>query len=54
MNRQEAFNTVAEHLLTQNSRAVDVDGNCVYRAPNGKIRTFAINANLDQSILERF
>lgn len=36
MTNQEIFDTVAQHLLTQNSRAIDTGGLCSYRAPDGK------------------
>ena len=32
---QEVFDKVARHLLTQNARAVDGDGFCRYRTPDG-------------------
>lgn len=35
MNRQEIFNKVVKHLLTQNERAVDKDGFCSYKTHNG-------------------
>ncbi len=35
MTSQEIFDTVAAHLLKQGKRAVDSNGACVYRAPDG-------------------
>lgn len=35
MNDQEIFDTVAEHLFRQGTRAYDVDQGCLYRGPNG-------------------
>jgi len=34
MNRQEVFNTVAKHLLTQNAKAQGTSGTCSYRGEN--------------------
>lgn len=36
MTNQEAFDKVADHLLTQNSASQNKGGSCVYRAPDGK------------------
>jgi hypothetical protein len=40
MNKQDAFNTVCEHLMKQGEKARDSGNtdwnNCVYRAPDGK------------------
>jgi hypothetical protein len=33
--KQEIFDTVARHLLTQNARAEDEGGDCLYRTPEG-------------------
>lgn len=33
--RQEVFNIVVTHLLTQGSKAMNSEGGCVYRANNG-------------------
>lgn len=35
MNRQEAFDTVCDHLRTQGCRAVNIAGQCRYRGRNG-------------------
>lgn len=35
MNKQEVFNKVAEHLLTQAQRSISLDKFCLYRGPNG-------------------
>lgn len=35
MNRQEIFDKVATHLMTQRKSSMDVRGNCVYRAEGG-------------------
>ena len=35
MNRQEVFDKVAIHLLTQNAKALNSGGLCVYKTPNG-------------------
>lgn len=35
MTRQQIFNKVATHLLTQNKRAVGPDGGCQYRTHDG-------------------
>jgi len=35
LSRQEMFNTVSEHLLTQGEKAFDVAGTCVYRGAKG-------------------
>lgn len=35
MNEQKIFDKVVDHLFTQNEQAIDVDGNCYYRAPDG-------------------
>ena len=35
MNRQKVFDTVLTHLRTQNRRAVNGSGGCVYRSPEG-------------------
>ena len=35
MNRQEIFDTVANHLLTQKEQSMDENGKCLYRGPNG-------------------
>ena len=32
---QAQFDTIAEHLLTQNRKSLDRSGECVYRGPNG-------------------
>ena len=32
---QAQFDTIAEHLLTQNCKSLDRSGECVYRGPNG-------------------
>jgi hypothetical protein len=37
MNTQELFDKVAKHLLTQNAKALDSRGGCVYRAADGKM-----------------
>lgn len=37
MTLQEIFDKVVTHLLKQNARAVDWDGSCQYRAPDGKM-----------------
>lgn len=36
MTKQETFDIVAKHLLTQNARAVGLSGACKYKAPDGK------------------
>jgi hypothetical protein len=36
MTRQEIFDKVAKHLLTQNSKAVDADSRCQYKMPDGR------------------
>lgn len=35
VTKQEHFDKVANHLLTQNKKALDKTGKCVYRAPDG-------------------
>ena len=35
MNKQEVFDKVAKHLLTQKIKCVDSTGRCVYRGING-------------------
>ena len=35
MNKQKVFNTVSQHLLTQNYKAEDERGNCSYRTGEG-------------------
>ncbi len=35
MNRQEIFDTVAKHLLTQNRQSVTLICTCLYRGPEG-------------------
>lgn len=35
MTKQEVFDIVAEHLLTQNERAYDQHLGCMYRSPQG-------------------
>ena len=35
MNKQEVFDKVSKHLLTQNMRSIDSRGACKYRAING-------------------
>lgn len=35
MTRQEAFNKVYTHLLTQNSKSTNGGGTCMYRGENG-------------------
>jgi hypothetical protein len=37
MNTQELFDKVATHLLTQNAKAQDALGGCVYKADDGKM-----------------
>jgi len=32
---QQVFEQVANHLLTQNSKSINQDGNCVYKNENG-------------------
>lgn len=36
MDNQQIFDKVATHLLTQNERSVDIDGDCQYRDPQGR------------------
>lgn len=36
MTNQEIFDTVKTHLLTQDAKAIDFRGECVYRAADGK------------------
>ena len=35
LTRQAAFNKVARHLLRQNAKSTNKDGECLYRGPNG-------------------
>lgn len=35
MNRQEIYNKVKNHLLTQNKKSCDENFHCVYRNPDG-------------------
>lgn len=35
MTKQEVFDTVYHHLLTQKQKSVDDDGVCLYRGPHG-------------------
>ena len=35
MTAQEVFDKVVNHLRTQGKRAIDAEGYCVYRAPDG-------------------
>ena len=35
VSKQEIYNRVKEHLLTQNARSTNVNGDCMYRGPNG-------------------
>ena len=35
-DKQETFDTVAKHLLTQGRKSLDVDGGCRYLAPGGE------------------
>lgn len=35
MTRQETFDIVTKHLLTQNAVSEDEGGTCMYRGPNG-------------------
>ena len=37
MNKQEIFDKAATHLLKQKARARKEGGQCVYRAPNGRM-----------------
>ncbi len=37
MNTQEAFNKICDHLMTQNSKAVSIQGDCRYRGEDGKM-----------------
>lgn len=36
LSRQDVFNTVYTHLLTQGARSIDGFGECLYRAPDGR------------------
>lgn len=42
MTDQEVFDIVAKHLLTQNKRAVNSKGFCVYRANDGSKCAFGV------------
>lgn len=35
MNRQEVFDKVVNHLLTQNQKSIDESSQCMYRGING-------------------
>lgn len=35
MNYQDTFNKVARHLLAQDTKSEDENGNCLYRGPDG-------------------
>ena len=35
LSRQEIFDKVASHLLTQGKQSTDLDGNCLYRRADG-------------------
>ena len=36
MNKQQMFNRVADHLLAQNDRSLNSNGDCVYRGSHGR------------------
>lgn len=37
MLNQQIFDTVCKHLAQQKTRSVDTEGNCMYKAPDGKM-----------------
>ena len=37
MNKQEVFDKIVNHMLTQNAKALDVKGICMYRGEEGRM-----------------